>query len=221
MFISRRSSFRFLIAAVCTAGIYLATQARAAETVGNPLVNRANVDTATGAIFVELQPFTQPGVLSTFGFYADDAGTTGRQLTPLLFEQVGSDFIIRGVGQAVTNAGSGAQTFPFVLSEGSAAVGPNFFFGYKDGTDADPNQAGLIEFDFVPGAPSARFFGTNFANNLDPGVNLGQGTFLGPNINQQERVYSFQATAIPEPAAAALSLLLVVSSIGRRRNRRR
>lgn len=199
----------------CLVGLVLslgfATAAPAQETVGNPLVNGADgIDTAAGAIFVELDGFSQPGTLSSFGFFNNESGTAGRQLTPLVLEQVGSDFFVRGVGAAVTNAASGAQTFPFALTEGSAAVGPNFFFGYKNGTDADPNQQGVIEFSFTPGATSERFFGTNFANNLNPGTNLGAGTFLGPNIGQQERTYSLQATAIPEPAAlgvAAVGLL--------------
>lgn len=216
-------SNHFIRRAVILLGAGLSTFAagalRAQETVGNPIVNRSDIDTAQGAIFVELRGFAQAGEVTSFAFYNDDPGTAGRQLTPLLFEQVGSDFLIRGVGAAVANAGSGEQNFAFQLQEGSNLVGPGFFFGYKNGTDDNASEVGIIEFDFVPGATSERFFGTGFANNLDPGVNLGQGTFLGPNIGQQERVYSVSATAVPEPASAALLAIGALSAVALSRRR--
>ena len=192
----------------------------AQETVGNPLVDgAAGADTAPGAIFVELDGFSQAGQLSSFAFFNNDLSQNDRELTPLVLELVGSDFFIRGVGAAVTNTGSGAQTYPFALTEGSSAVGPNFFFGYKNGLDSDSNQPGVIEFSFVPGATSERFFGQNFANNLDPDVNLGQGTFLGAPIGQQERVYSVQATSVPEPASAGLLALGAFGMVALRRRK--
>jgi len=189
------------------------------ETVGNPIVNRSEIDSAAGAIFVELHGFAEAGEVSSFAFYNDDPGTAGRQLTPLLFEQVGNEFVIRGVGASVENAATGIQNFAFQLAEGSNLVEPGWFFGYKNGTDADPTTVGIIEFDYVSGAPSERFFGTGFSGNLDPGVNLGEGTFLGPNIGQIERVYSVSATSVPEPASGCVLAIGALSLLAFRRCR--
>lgn len=193
---SVRTAFLLAACATFARGALLAE-----ETVGNEIVNRSEIDAAAGAIFVELDGFTQAGEVSSFAFYNDDPGTAGRQLTPLLFEQIGNEFLIRGVGASVANAGTGEQNFAFQLMEGSNLVEPGWFFGYKNGTDEDATTVGIAEFDYVSGATSERYFGVGFSGNLDPGVNLGGGIFLGPNINQIERVYSVSATSVPEPAS--------------------
>jgi hypothetical protein len=185
-----------------------------AETIGNPLVPGASgIDSATGAIFVEMDGFTEGGrFVNSFGFYDKTAGTAGLQVTPLIMEQVAGNFIVTGIGAPVTNAADGAQTFPFTLTSGSATVGPGYFFGYKNGTDANPSQTGVIEFSFTGSVvPSESYFGTNFHGNLTTsGANLGPGILLGPDIGQDYRIYSVQATSVPEPSTVILCGMGVV-----------
>ncbi len=198
-----------------------------AETIGNPLVPGTAsppVDTAQGAIFVENQGFSIPGShLLSFGFYDNLPAENGLLVTPIIFHNTGSGFVVSGVGSPVINASTGAQTFAFSLAAGSADVGPGYYFGYKNGTDANPNQTGVIEFSFSGSAvPSESYFGTNLSNDLIPvGTNLGAGTFLGPNINQDYRIYSVQATATPEPSTFVLGGLGAAGLIVAARRRRK
>ena len=173
------------------------TPCLAQETIGAPLVNRALTDTAAGSIFALNSGFTKPGTLTTWAFYNDNPDQIGLVVTPLILELVGTDYIIRGVGTPQANDASGAQSFSFGLMSGSDKVDQNFLFGWKDGTDDNSSQRGVIQFDFVnvPAAGEQQWFGGGHAFDLLLDNDLGVGILLGAGVGQLDRDYSVQATA--------------------------
>jgi hypothetical protein len=190
-------------------------------TVGADLKSRAIVDTANGASFVLVSPFTSGGTLNSWSIFNDNGKAQwGNSITPLLIEALGGDYIVRGIGTSRTNDGSGLQNWSFGLAAGSASItNNNFFFGWKDGT-ASTHNTGSIELDFVGSLPSTgtqNYFG---AQILAGGTNLGAGTNLGPGINQQYRDYSVQATAPDTGATLALLGLSMIGLVGLRRKMR-
>jgi hypothetical protein len=167
------------------------------ETVGAPVVARAVTDTAAGSIFALNSGFTQPGTLITWSFYNDNLNQYGKVLTPLILELVGNEYIIRGIGTPQTNDASGEQSFCFGLVSGSDKVDQNFLFGWKDGTDDNAGQTGVIQFDFVAStkAGTQQWFRGGHLFDLVPDQNLGVGILLGAGVNQMDRDYSVQANA--------------------------
>jgi hypothetical protein len=150
------------------------------ETIGNPVVNRANPDGANGSIFVSNgNPFTQSGPFTSWSMYS----TNTRQITPLIIELNGGNYAIRGIGTTRTSDGSGEQSFDFDLVSGSDEVGSGFYFGWKDGSNGG-NNPGVFPFD-NGGGGSVRWFSTH--TNFSVDESLGGGTAFA-------RVYSFQAT---------------------------
>ena len=148
-----RSANRTWLAAIVLAT--LAVTPAAAETIGNPLVAAPITDTATGSIFVLLDPFTQAGTLTDFGIYDFEAPPPPptAQVTPVLYRAApGGGWEVTGIGAARTTTGAGLQTYAFDLVAGSAHVGPGSYLGWKDGGLGNDN-AGVIEFfDAAPGA---------------------------------------------------------------------
>jgi hypothetical protein len=205
------------------AALVLFVAAIQAETIGNPLVSRDNIDNAHGAVFVDLDGFTQGArFVNTFSFFNNVVADDTLQVTPLIFHEVAGNYIISGVGSPVTNAGDGAQTFAFNLTSGSADVGPGYFFGYKNGTDANPSQTGVIEFSYsTPAVTSETYFGEGHSGDLSVGTNLGAGNFLDPTFGGGYRVYSLQATSVPEPASCILAGLGVLGLLMVARRRRK
>lgn len=152
----------------------LATSA-SAITGGNALTNRANNDGANGAIFVMQDALASAGQVTDWGFFDND--TAGRSMTPLLLENVGGTFAIRGIGTTLTSNGLGAQSQAFGLVSGTDVITtPHFHIGWKDGTNGT-NNAGVADFDNNTDEFGVRFFGqgkTSFAT----GDNLGAGQFF-------------------------------------------
>jgi hypothetical protein len=190
------------------------------ETIGAPLISRGILDTVAGQIFALNSGFATSGTVSQWSFFNDSPAQVGMIVTPLLMERVGMDYYIRGVGTSRANNGTGVQSFSFGLTSGSDTVSAGYLFGWKDGTDADPYQTGVIPFDWV-GATSAgtqQFFysgqyNIGYSGNLIPGNNLGTGVQLGVSQNQPDRDYSVQATIVPEPSSAGLAGLGVAAWI--------
>lgn len=195
----------------------------AAETIGAPVIDRPINDTALGSIFALNSGFTQPGVLTSFSYFNNDLPMAGLAITPLLFSVSGGNYTITGVGAPGVNNGMGAQTFAFVLTSGSAAVGPGTLFGWKDGTVTD-QQVGIIDLSFnaAPVAGTQQYFGAGTAGGASgyigfpvAGTNLGAGRTLDASFGQA-RDYSIQATAVPEPATMTLACLGGLFLVGMR-----
>ncbi|MEQ1638887.1 MAG: hypothetical protein ABL903_19685 [Methylococcales bacterium] len=197
------------------------------STIGAPLVNRALTDTAGGTIYALNTGFNQSGILSNWAFYNDNPTQIGYEITPLLLDVVGGDYVIIGVGTSRTNSATGVQTFNFGLTAGTDTVSPNLLFGWKDGTDTDPAQTGVIELDFVNSATvgTQQFFGSGLpgvsghSGDLFPGSNLGAGRTMGVDVGQLDRDYSIQATvsAVPVPAAMYLFGSSLIGLLGMRK----
>lgn len=161
------------------------------ETIGNSLVDRPFLDGAAGSMFVMTgNPFTAAGSVDQWSFFNNNDVVATKQITPMLIEDVGGSYVIRGIGATRMSSGTGAQSFAFDLVSGSAAVGPNVYFAWKDGGNGSDNE-GVPAFD-TPTGDSARWFGGGHTT-FGVGENLGAGTAFG-------RTYSIQAnsdTAVP------------------------
>lgn len=172
-----------------------------AATIGNPIVDRSTIDTCNGCSFALSTPFTTSGQLTAWSFWAD---VTGLSLTPLIYQNTGSNFVITGIGTTVTVSALGAQTYAFGLQSGSDLVDANFYFGYRDGTTVAANT-GTIPFTDSASGALQYYFGDGAAGpNANPvvGETMTLGSFNGGLL---DRNYSIQATstasAVPEPSA--------------------
>ena len=188
-----------------------------AATLGNPAINRPLDDTANGVTYVWLQSFSSTAYgesLATWSFFDNDNFSPDRQVTPLLFEQVGPKlFILRGVGETRTTTEAGLQTFSFSLQEGTATIlNSAFLFGWKDGSPTTHNQ-GVIDWD--SDGPVSIIGGEN---NVDlPAVG---GTLDFSVKEYRARTYSFQVTTVPEPSISILAIFgLGTATFSRRRRK--
>lgn len=100
------------------------------EIVGNAIVPRGATDGASGSIFLHDETFAATGTLQSWSFFHQAAAP---QITPVIFELTGGQYTITGIGATRPVTGIGAHSYPFDLVSGSANVGPNSFFGWKDG----------------------------------------------------------------------------------------
>jgi hypothetical protein len=177
------------------------------ETIGNPVVDAPLVDGAVGSLFVQTSsPFTEAGDVVSWRFF--NGGVPTREFTPLLLEKVGSDYLIRGIGTTINSNGSGEQNFAFNLAAGSANVGANYYFGWKDGGQGT-NNTGVAEW-FDGTVEQATWFGgghTNFAIDEN----------LGAGVVALNRRYSIRATSDsgPPPPTPAHSVTHGQSVINR------
>lgn len=185
-----------------------------AATIGNPLINRASDDTAIGVSYIWLQSFPAEAYgqsLDTWSFFDNDNFSPNRQITPLLYEQVGPKlFVLRGIGETRTSTEAGLNTFSFSLQEGSATViNSAFLFGWKDGSPTTHNN-GVIDWD--TGGPVSILGGEN---NVElPPV----GTTIDLTVKEyRARTYSFQVTTVPEPSTALFGSLGLLALLRRRR----
>ena len=202
-----------LIAVLCS----LPATSVHAGTIGQDLIDHSLQDTAAGSIFAyNSESFPASEMVTSWSVYSDVGGV----VTPLIFEMVGGEYIIRGVGTSRTSDASGIQTFDFDVTAGSAMVQPGYLLGWKDGTDADATQTGVIDLEI--GAPSTgdyQWFVGGHSGDLTDGSNLGVGVNLIGTYGQV-RDYSVQFTTIPEPSACVLLGLGMLSLLGYTRRRR-
>lgn len=165
---------------------------------GNPLINRSSNDGAVGGVFVDTREFPIRAILAEWAFFDDDPFSPDRQITPLILQKVGDNYIVQGIGQTRSTTELGEQHYLFNLVAGTDVVGPGYYFGWWDGSTSGTN-AGVIDYENTTGLDGIRYFGT-----VTPTLakNLGQGTFYA-------RDYSVQTTLaiIPEPSSGLLCLL--------------
>ncbi len=146
------------------------------EQVGSALISRANTDSASGYSFVQLDPISMEGIVESWSFYSSSGA--GKQVTPLLIEEVGGEYFIRGIGATRVNTAEGIQSHDFDLVSGTTEVGSgNFYIGWKDGSTTS-NNSGVIEGDIASGTTSSfvRWFSTN-GSTISSDMNLGGGSF--------------------------------------------
>ena len=209
-------------ASLITLCLALSASGAAADTIGSPLVQRETRDYNIGGLFVyDLQLGPVGSRVVEWGFYSHGAtngvqGSTGagNAITPLLFEHLGGyQFQIVGVGTTRTNANTGAQRFDFQLVDGSAVVGANTYFGWRDGDSGGAQlNDGSIELNYDKG-PGLFYYPTNAPTRLEGPIGLGA-TFSFTQASTQDRTYSVQVTTVPDGGATLLLLGLGLAGLG-------
>jgi hypothetical protein len=124
------------------------------------LKSRRVVDSASGLIWIvaEMDGYDQEFAgsdyeLRTWSFFNDNGDAQkGRVITPLILKKDGERFQLTGIGKTQTNAGTGAQEFPFESVEGTTRVGDGHFFGWHTGDLAGGHNPGVAEFEDAPDA---------------------------------------------------------------------
>ncbi len=186
------------------------------EAVGNGASQRPTPEGGSGGVFVQDDPFTHTGYVTEWAFWSWTNGT--RSITPLIFEEVGGSYLLRGVGTSrLVPTTQGTITYDFDLQSGSAVVDANYYFGWVDAlidyaTGNPTNNAGLARYaadEFF--TTKGRWLGNNHgAGEFLPGTGFGGGLLL-------DRAYSIQALAVPEPATLSLLGLGALALLRRRR----
>jgi VCBS repeat-containing protein len=166
-------------------------------TFGDPLINRPSTDGANGFVFTALDPLTIEGTVDAWSYFSN--GGNGRSVTPVLLEDVGGNFLVRGVGTSRVNNASGIQSYPFGLASGSADItNSNFHIAWKDGTNGT-NNPGVIDYVGSGSAEGVRWFNTR--TTLPIGGSFGGGTFGGRDysiefhVDNPFTVVDFDATS--------------------------
>ncbi len=203
-------------------------QAIIAGTVGNPLLTGEATDTASGYLYAYDGTFGAAGNLLTWSF---DAGSTnpnwnvtGHSITPVIWNPTApGGWTITGIGATETISGPGVYTFSFDLVSGSNMVGPNFTFGWYDGSATAPNS-GTISFNRATTSVGFRDFGSSGFPLLG-NTYVMRSNFTGANDGTSwtgGRVYSVQfdlSSDAPEPSSLAMIVggALMIIAVRRRR----
>lgn len=244
MTVSRLVRIAYCVAASIVASL-LPVGGATAETIGDDLTARfvfsggggnppTGLDLNTGMKVIIPEPFTELGTLTEWGFYSGSVSQF-TPITPLIFQrEVGtSNFTIVGVGENQTNTGFTVNkpvTFAFNAILGSAAVGPEFYFGFHQGASGVVLPDGSLfnssnTFNFVDHTPNVvgatPYLYHTVASGNNPAPNLGLTLSFTPF--PQNRVYSLTAISvpIPEPSAIALAAVGLLVVAARLRNARR
>ncbi|MCC6245809.1 MAG: PEP-CTERM sorting domain-containing protein [Gemmatimonadaceae bacterium] len=199
---------------------FIAGSSLQAQTYGNSLVARPNIDEFSGFLTILSTPFlpgSVGGTLSTFSVFGGLAATGGtggttlnRALAPILAREVDGLWTIVGVGTLRT-VGDGLNTWDFGLTSGSAAIDADLRFGWW--------SSGLGAVHYALGGELA-FFTDNQTVLSSPTA----GQSYETPIDDQLRTYSIQwtvapaTTTVPEPSTYALmgAGLIAVGALRRR-----
>ncbi len=130
---------------------------------GQALVDRSAIDGWHGTAIYNT-PFDDNGAgglgqVLSFSFYLNDGSAAGRQITPVLLEKVGADFVVHGIGQTRTVTSNGIQTFDFDVQSGSDTFDWTtnaFHMGVRYGSPTVSARGGV---DYGAGASSWAFYG--------------------------------------------------------------
>ena len=159
------------------------------QTVGNNLVTQANIDGASGSIFVA-DPFTTTGRITSWSVYSGAGYGNDRHVTPLILKATpDGKYQITGIGAARLIARDHPQDFDFDLVSGSDSIGPGYYLGWYDGSIATGDNQGSIGYGTPAGAKTVQWLGANQASG--GGVLLGGA--LAP-VSSFARTYSIQAS---------------------------
>jgi hypothetical protein len=203
--------------------LFLAVGARADITIGSPLVQGTypGTDFCTGCLFAYEQiPVAAVGqTVTSWAFYAaatpTDPAPSGNMITPLIFQSNGGgSFTVVGIGTTQTSSTPGTiQSHAFGLVSGTDVLAAGDYIGWRDGgTGVGTGNNGSISLDLgpPPAGPGVYYFGlpaySGSVANLD--------TFSFTNAGTDERTYSIEFTATPEPMyygvlGMGLTMLLV------------
>ncbi|HOM16082.1 MAG TPA: PEP-CTERM sorting domain-containing protein [Thermoguttaceae bacterium] len=194
--------------------VQFTTQNQPMVQIGNPLINRAD-DDGSGGIFIHTQEFSFWAPVVEWAFYDNDAFSPDRQITPLILEKVGNNYIIRGIGRTRTTTELGEQHYMFDVVAGSNLLGPGYYFGWWSGAwDGAPtsSNAGVIDFDTLAGGTLGILWFSS-PGNFGLGSQL-TATGQGGTGGFFPRMYSVEVTlAVPEPASALLAGLALVGLV--------
>jgi hypothetical protein len=189
----------------------------AAEAIGNSAHQRATEEMGLGGAFVLDDPFTRAGHVTQWAAWTFT--NESPPVTPLVFEKVGSNFFLRGIGATrIWPSNQGTITYDFGLVSGSNFVDSDYYFGWYDGSitaGTGTGVSGSMRYNTTSFGSTGIWFGNNLTN-FNLGTDFGTGTPL-------TRYYSVQAIAVvPEPAALTLGALslLPLGLVGWRRRRR-
>ena len=86
--------------------------------------------------------------ITDWSFFNDTPSAVGRQITPVLIEQVNSEFFVRGLGQTRDVTAAGVQSFPFALQDGVDTFDPqsgSYHLAFRSGSPATSNP-GVVEY---------------------------------------------------------------------------
>jgi hypothetical protein len=186
------------------AAVVLLAGAASATTIGSDLIERGVTDTCIGCLFVYI-PFPTSAIgqtVTSWGFFDNRAGAN--LITPVLFSGTGSALEVAAIGTTRTNAGGGAQTYDFGLVSGTAAVGANMYFGWRDGNAGGSIvNAGTIQFELTGGPGILYHTSAAGVYQFNGALTVGQ-AYTFSNQLTEARIYSADVTYTPEPAVFGL-----------------
>ena len=224
--LSSRCAHVFVAAAVST---LLSAPVAQAATIGSPLIDRTIRDYNIGGLFVyDLLLVPEGFQVVSWGFYSLNTSNpvstsgVGNVITPLLFANTGgNNFEIIGIGTTRTNTNTGAQYFSFGLTSGTNIVGPNTYFGWRDGNiSGSIVNDGSIELDYS-GGPGLYYYPTNAPTTFSGVIAPGQ-AYLFTDNTTTARTYSVEVTTAPIPEPASMLLFGTgLIGLGAWRRRRR
>lgn len=185
-------------------GLCALSTAASATTIGNPSSTSGTVvDGCPACGYVLGTPAGTSGYVTSYSFFADTSGTG--DITPLILSGVSNGdgtmtFTVTGVGADVTLTDvDQEETFAFDLTSGSAAVGPNSYFGFYN------TNGSLVTFNYDNNGA-----GTYLTNG---GLGVGN-TYTGQDVSLNyngsglnDRTYQINADIATTPEPSTFSLM--------------